>query len=110
MSPNAPRPEDDRGRILPFQRRGKPRPSMPQDAEPDTPVEELAKFLAARILRPVVGHYREDTQFKVAAFHKRTLGGTNGILEIGQDSIQFVSDKPADSRTWLSFPETLLTG
>ena len=70
-------------------------------AQPDASVEELAKFLSARILRPVVGHYREDAQFKVAAFHKRTLGGTNGILEIGQDSIQFVSEKPADSRTWL---------
>ena len=23
------------------------------------------------------------------------------MLEIGQDSIQFVSEKPADSRTWL---------
>jgi hypothetical protein len=70
-------------------------------AQPDAPVEELAKFLAARILRPVVGHYQEDAQFKVAAFHRRTLGGTNGMLEIGQDSIQFVSDKSADSRTWL---------
>jgi len=69
-------------------------------AQPDAPVEELAKFLAARILRPVVGHYQEDAQFKVGAFHRRTLGGTSGMLEIGQDSIQFVSDKPADSRTW----------
>src|SRR5712671_7283575 len=41
-------------------------------AQPDAPVEELAKFLTARILRPVVGHYREDAQFKVAAFHRRT--------------------------------------
>ncbi len=70
-------------------------------AQPDAPMEALAKFLAARVHRPVVGHYREGAQFQVAAFHRRTLGGTSGMLEIGQDSIQFVSDKPADSRTWL---------
>ena len=70
-------------------------------AQPDAPIEELAKFLTAHVHRPVVGHYQEGSQFQVAAFHRRTLGGTNGMLEIGQDSIQFVSDKPADSRTWL---------
>jgi hypothetical protein len=70
-------------------------------AQPNAPIDELAKFLAARVHRPVVGHYQEGSQFNVAAFHRRTLGGTNGMLEIGQGSIQFVSDKPADSRTWL---------
>jgi hypothetical protein len=70
-------------------------------AQPDAPVEELAQFLAARVHRPVVGHYPEDSQFQVAVYHRRALGGTNGMLEIGQVSIQFVSDKPADSRTWL---------
>src|SRR5712671_4612005 len=70
-------------------------------AQPDAPVEELAKLLAARVHRPIVGHYQEGSQFQVAAFHRRTLGGTNGMLEIGQGSIQFVSDKRADSRTWL---------
>ena len=75
-------------------------------AEPDAPVEELAQFLAAHVHRPVVGHYGAGhdsaaTPFEVAAYHKRTLGGTDGTLEIGQDSIRFVSDKPSDSRTWL---------
>ena len=70
-------------------------------AEPDAPVEELAQFLAARVHRPVVGHYSAASQFQIAAYHRRTLGGTDGTLEIGQDSIRFVSDKPADSRTWL---------
>src|SRR6266849_6563057 len=69
-------------------------------AEPDAPVEELAQFLAARVHRPVVGHYSAASQFQIAAYHRRTLGGTDGTLEIGQDSIRFVSDKPADSRTW----------
>jgi hypothetical protein len=27
--------------------------------------------------------------------------GASGLLRVGQQSIQFVSDKPADSRTWL---------
>jgi len=70
-------------------------------AQPDAPVEELAQFLAARVHRPVVGHYAEASQFQVPAFHRRLRTGTNGILRIGKDSIQFVSDKPADSRTWL---------
>jgi hypothetical protein len=70
-------------------------------AEPDAPVEVLAQFLAARVHRPVVGHYAEASQFQVAAYHRRTLAGADGTLEIGQDSIRFVSDRPADSRTWL---------
>jgi hypothetical protein len=70
-------------------------------AQPDAPIDDLAQFLAGRIHRPVVGHYKAGSQFKVAAFHRRALRGTDGILEIGEESIQFVSDKPADSRTWL---------
>jgi hypothetical protein len=70
-------------------------------AQPDAPIENLAQFLAARVHRPVVGHYKEDSQFRVAAFHRRALKGTDGTLGIGEESIQFLSDKPADSRTWL---------
>jgi hypothetical protein len=70
-------------------------------APPDAPVEELAQFLASRVHRPVIGHYKEGSQFRVAAFHRRALSGTDGMLEIGPESIQFASDKPADSRTWL---------
>jgi hypothetical protein len=70
-------------------------------AQPDAPVEDLALFLAGRVHRPVVGHYEESSQFRVAAFHRRALTGTDGTLEIGDESIQYVSDKPADSRTWL---------
>jgi hypothetical protein len=67
----------------------------------DAPIEILAQFLAGRVHRPVVGHYKEGSQFRVAAFHRRALRGTDGTLEIGAESIQYVSDKPADSRTWL---------
>jgi len=70
-------------------------------APPDTPVEELGNFLTAHVHRTVVGHYKEASQFRVAAFHRRALKGTEGTLEIGDGSIQFVSDQPADSRTWL---------
>lgn len=70
-------------------------------AQPEAPVEELARFLAAHVQRPVVGHYAAASEFRVPAYHRRSLGGTSGTLEIGQDSIRFVSDKPADSRTWL---------
>jgi hypothetical protein len=70
-------------------------------AQPDAPVGDLALFLAARVHRPVVGHYKEGSQFHVAAFHRRALKGTDGTLEIGEESIQFVSDNPGDSRTWL---------
>jgi len=70
-------------------------------AQPDAPVEDLARFLTGRVHRPVVGHYAQGSQFKIAAYHRRTLQGTSGLLEIGESAIQFVSDKPADSRTWL---------
>lgn len=43
MSSNAPLPEDDRGRILPFQRPGRPHVAAPQRA-PDTPVEGVEKY------------------------------------------------------------------
>src|SRR5258708_6538654 len=67
----------------------------------DAPVEELAQFLAARVHRPVVGHYASASQFRVPAYHRRTRTGANGTLEIGDEAIRFGSDKPADSRTWL---------
>jgi len=70
-------------------------------AAEEAPVEAIAQFLTARIHRPVVGHYTSASKFQVPAFHRRTRAGTHGMLEIGDESIRFVSDKPADSRTWL---------
>jgi hypothetical protein len=70
-------------------------------APPDTSVEELGSFLALHVHRAVVGHYPEESQFQAAAYHRRARAGTSGLLMIGPESIQFVSDKPADSRTWL---------
>ena len=70
-------------------------------APPDTPVEELGNFLTAHVHRTVVRHYPAESQFQAAAYHRRVRGGNSGLLRIGTESIQFVSDKPADSRTWL---------
>jgi hypothetical protein len=70
-------------------------------ATEEAPVEALAPFLAARVYRPVVGHYASASQFQIPAFHRRARGGTHGTLDIGDEAIRFVSDKPADSRTWL---------
>jgi hypothetical protein len=70
-------------------------------AQMNAPVEDLARFLSERVRRPVVGHYPENSRLRIAAYHRRTLNGTNGILEISEASIQFVSERPADSRTWL---------
>jgi len=68
---------------------------------PETPVEPLAQFFSARLYRPVAGHYSARPEFQIPVFHRRTRGGTHGTLEIGGEAIRFVSDKPADSRTWL---------
>ena len=70
-------------------------------APPDTSVEDLGNFLTAHVQRTVVGHYPEESQFQAAAYHRRVRTGTSGVLKVGLESIQFVSDKPADSRTWL---------
>jgi hypothetical protein len=69
-------------------------------ARPDAPVEALARFLTARVHRAVVGHYPEGSHFQAAAFHRRAER-TAGILEVGEESIRFVSGQPKDSRTWL---------
>jgi hypothetical protein len=36
-----------------------------------------------------------------STYHRRAFGGTDGTLRIGEDSIQYLSDRPADARTWL---------
>ena len=41
MSSNAPPPEDERGQVLPFLRRGRPRPPH---ADEDAPVEGVEKY------------------------------------------------------------------
>src|ERR1700694_80915 len=45
----------------------------------------------------IMGRHANST----TRLHRRVRGGPNGTLEIGEEAIRFVSDKPADSRTWL---------
>ena len=70
-------------------------------ASSDAPLDSIAQFLAGQVQRPVVGHYWDGSQFEVPAFHRRSFGGADGTLRIGEESIQFLSDKEADARTWL---------
>lgn len=70
-------------------------------ASPGAPLDTLAQFLVGHVQRPVVGHYWDGSQFEVPAFHRRPFSGANGTLRIGEDSIQFLSEKAADARTWL---------
>ena len=70
-------------------------------AQTDAPLDSLAQFLTARLHRPVVGHYWQRALFEVPAYHRRAFGGSNGTLRIGEESIQYLSDQPADARTWL---------
>jgi hypothetical protein len=70
-------------------------------APADAPVAALARFFAAHTARPVSGHYAESSLFRIPAYHRRRLAGTYGMLEIGPESIQYVSKSASDSRTWL---------
>ena len=47
MPSHAPEPQDDRGQILPFQRRGAPRANVPRSAEQNDPVEGVEKYANA---------------------------------------------------------------
>ena len=67
----------------------------------DAPVAALARFFAAHTARPVSGHYAESSIFRIPAYHRRRITGTYGMLEIGAESIQYVSKSASDSRTWL---------
>jgi hypothetical protein len=64
---------------------------------------DLAKFLAERLKRPVIGAYDvgAEGRFNVPAYHRHLFGGAHGVLEIGPDGIQFKTETKADSRTWL---------
>ena len=64
--------------------------------------DSLAQFLTARLNRPVLGSYGAagEPSVTVAAYHRHTLGGCNGRIEIGADTIRFISEKPNHTRTW----------
>lgn len=65
--------------------------------------ESLTRFLVDTLDRPVVGAYgaAEEGGFEIPAYHRHRLGGCNGKLQIGSNSIRFVTGNKTDSRTWL---------
>ena len=65
--------------------------------------EELARFLAANLKRPVIGAFGGALpgSFEIPAYHRHRVGGCHGKLLIDDTAIRFLSDKPSDSRTWL---------
>ena len=66
--------------------------------------EELARFFAARVKRPVIGAYtlqKEGGVFEIPAYHRELMGRAHGTVIIGPDGITFVSEKAKQSRTWL---------
>ena len=44
MPSHAPQPDDERGRVLPFQRHGQARPRVPPRSPDDSPVEGVGKY------------------------------------------------------------------
>jgi len=65
--------------------------------------EALARFLAAKLPRPLVGSYAlaEPEAQSLSAYHRHRLGGCHGRVYVDLAGIRFISDKPAESRTWL---------
>jgi len=65
--------------------------------------EALARFLAERLSRPVVGVYglAQKSAYQIPAYHRGALSGSHGTLIIGSAGIEFTSKRAKDSRTWL---------
>ncbi len=68
-----------------------------------THAEDLARYFAEHLKRPVVGAYAlpDEGAVEIPAYHRELLGGSHGTLVIGPDGIRFVSKKAKESRTWL---------
>lgn len=64
--------------------------------------QDLRRFLVEKLNRPVVGAYATAAVpvFEIPAYHRHRLGGCHGTIEIGPETIRFVSQKEADSGTW----------
>jgi hypothetical protein len=65
--------------------------------------EDVARFFAEHLKRPVVGAYAlpGEAAFEILAYHREVLGGSHGKLVVGDKGIRFISKKPKDCRTWL---------
>lgn len=64
--------------------------------------QALARFFAEHLERPVVGQYpiSGPAMFEIPVYHRHVLGGTHGTIRISTEGIEFISNKPNDSRTW----------
>src|SRR5213078_5175887 len=101
MSSNTPRPEDDRGRILPFQPRARPRADAPRIVEPEAPVEGVEKYartgepdnyrqrminnglgLAACVVLVVIGVWIANTMAEMRKRQDCVLSGRRNCAEV----------------------------
>ena len=69
----------------------------------DVTDSRVARFLIQRLERPLVGFYElaGESFGEIPVYHRHRLRGCHGVLRILEEGIQFVSDKPVDSRSWL---------
>lgn len=65
--------------------------------------EELARYFAERLKRPVIGAYAvpNPAAVELPAYHRHLVGGSHGTLTIGPGGISFASKKTTEPRTWL---------
>ena len=65
--------------------------------------EQLNSFLRGKLTRPLVTSLLPATQvskFELPAKHLHALGGCQGVLKFGEESVSYLSNTPEDSRQW----------
>ena len=64
--------------------------------------DRLTQFLSERIRRPLLSSQTGSAkpEFEIPAYHRHTLNGCNGTLQITTEGIRFLSTKEDHSRTW----------
>ena len=68
-----------------------------------TPGDEFRKKVESRLTRPLVSSIVPEqirARFSIPARHRQFLGGSQGVLEFGDEYLVFRSEKPEDSRVW----------
>ena len=72
----------------------------PRSAEDN---DRLAQFLSERVRRPLLTSRSVPSkpEFEIPAYHRHTLNGCNGTLQIIPDGIRFLSTREDHSRTWI---------
>ncbi len=72
-------------------------PRSPEDND------RLAQFLSERLRRPLLTSRSTASkpEFEIPAYHRHTLNGCNGTLQITPEGIRFLSTREDHSRTWM---------